>query len=226
MCVAIEKLHSARGLSRLAALLLLAAAALLAAASAPAYRAYKERADRIGCGLALKKARDAVTVDHLLRLRETPDMEAASAIVDAEARGAGELCPAGGDYYVVSDAGEGAGVRVVCGLHEEDLRLVTRLSAENALRQINAAVADARRCRRGDPDEIAVTLNGKTFAALRVEAEKTDLRRGTYATPGYDGTAAYYMLDGGGISYLCFADPNYCASWKRVRGWDGDAWGS
>ena len=219
----LNKLRGRSGLNRLAAILLVLVLALLALFSVPLYRWFRARADAYGCSLALKKAQDMLDEAYMLKGFQDSDDSEARAVVDRSLVGRDALCPAGGDYYIVRSGGREQSVTVVCGIHDGDARLRTRLAADNVLEQLRAEVQRQRDMGNPDPEQLTVTLNGAELTALAAESGR-ELARGTYYTPEYEGTVAFYTLDKQGVSHFAFADPDHSANWSRRQGWSGDSY--
>ncbi len=217
-----EKLHSRRGLNVLVALLGLLTAVLLAiAAVPPVYRAYKTRADERDCYIALQKAQEAADIVAIQSGGTVTD-EAARRAVEQCMWTEGALCPAGGDFYIARD--EHGNPLVVCGVHDTDLKRRTRLNAEAALDKLEAELARAGTLGEAEPERVELRLNGETLPALRV-TEEPPIRRGTATTSGYEGTVIFYQTSRGGVSFLAYADSDYCALWHAAsKSWSGDAW--
>ena len=102
-----------------------------------------------------------------------------------------------------------------------DAALRTRLNARRAWEQLERELK-TQRLLGVVPQSVTLTLNGKTYLALRVE-EDPGLTRGTGATQQYQGTVIFYMADGEGMQRLAFADEEHCANWSRTGGWTEDA---
>ena len=102
---------------------------------------------------------------------------------------------------------------------------------------LREALATARYRGTDYPAELTVRLNGQDLVCYLTDHD-LEFRRGTFATPGYSGTVAYYSVMGhsdfgadsgleeGEIWYFTFADRDHCATWENVRGWYGDSWGN
>lgn len=209
------RLKDDRGLTRAALLMLCAIAVLLALLAVPAARRYHKRAETTACALAIASAQrkiDEASVGAYLTEDEAKRV-ATQNVISWE-----ELCPSGGDCYLVS--GKDNSFTIVCAKHTEDDRLRTRLNAESALSQLQLEL-DAKRLLGVVPDEAAVTLNGETLTVRRAD-EEIELARGTSASSEYKGTVAFFVADAGGASYFAYADERHCAIWRDGDGWTED----
>ena len=92
-----------------------------------------------------------------------------------------------------------------------------------------------------EPESITITVNSKKLECVHVTKEEV-IHRGTATTNGYEGVVAFYGVAGdftfsgrykgkgignvqdGDICYFLYADEDYCAIWRSVDGWDGDAY--
>ena len=107
----IRKLQSARGVSRLVALLAAAVLVLAVMALLPAVRRYTDRGASLGCELALSTANDDLRIAQIER-GSLSAAEIAEVVPDWE-----QLCPSGGEIRVVWSAG---GVPTLeCSLHHD-----------------------------------------------------------------------------------------------------------
>lgn len=216
------KLHSGRGMTRAAALLLVLVAVMLCVVSVPVYRAYKYHADYLACLAALDSAQRRVAVDFVAG--DDGDAEDAKQTITAAMLGWDDLCPAGGNCYIVERDDE-VHWHVVCGLHDDDAAERTRLNASYTLDNLREALREARSAGEPAPESVSLALNGRELIAQRVDAD-AGLRRGTSTTKGQEGTVAYFMTDGEGeVIYFGFADEDYCANWRVKDGWTGDSYG-
>ncbi len=214
-----QKLHSAAGISVWIVALLAGVLVMLALVAAPSVQKYRERADKTACDVAVSEARQKIDAAATINGGRLTDEEAKYAAV-RNIKGWDELCPAGGDCYVLTD--DAGGYRVVCALHTEDLKLKTRLNAARALEELRAVAEKELLIRGAIPDAPVLTINSRELAAARVDKDPT-IKRGTRSTPGYDGTVALFRTEGEKIVLLCYADENYCAIWRAESGWSGDS---
>ena len=218
------------GITVLAGILILAILTLTVVIAVPILRGYKDDAAEFTCTLALDKAQDYLDFEALTD-RTMTEEEAELAV---EGLGREGLCPDGGEFFVVRDADREQPLTVVCGLHDTDTKRRTRLCADRVLSRVRDAVIHERLLGREYPAKLTILLNSRELA-VELVAEETDLKWGTFATPGYSGTAAFYSLAGystlgdaalsdGTVNYLSFADENHCANWLYGSGWSGDSY--
>lgn len=226
-----RKLHSQSGIAWLVVVLAVACALMiLLIVGEPALKKLQSRMASFGCVVALNKAQTALDTEDLQAGSHGLSYESAKAIMEKNQWAMETLCPGGGDCYLIPDPDADLLKRefdegktryvVVCGLHDDNDKRRTRLNAQNVLEQVQVEVKHKRLIGVADPASAEVTLNGKTMTAYQRDVEMT---AGTYLTPGQDGTVAYYLLDDDGVSRFSFADENYCANWKPLWGWSGNA---
>ena len=218
------------GINRATVLLLILIAVLVALIAVPGYRAYRYRAQKVGCQQAMKSAKDGLIIDFLSNWQEVSAEEAMQTL-DEVLPERPNICPAGGTVYLVRNS---LGIfEPVCGLHESDGKLKVRLNASRAMELVAEALRKARETSEEEPESAAITLNGRELECVRVH-EKLDLRRGTATTNGYKGIVAFYALEGDGmttgrvksgqICYFVYADEDHGAVWRADDGWTGDAY--
>ncbi len=219
----LRKLHSRRGINRLIALLTVLVLVMAVVVSIPVYRSYKERADKLGCTVALKKAQDMLDVEFLWNY--SLSHEEAIAVVERSKWEQDSLCPAGGDYFLVDRRDSDQGYRVTCGLHEDDTYLRTRLNAYHVFELLEDELFT--RTRRGiDPPEESVTftVNGEELEVIRLSGDN-GLRRGTSVSIDFKGIVCYFSLSSSGsVNWFVYADTNHAAVWRPGDGWTGDAY--
>lgn len=216
------------GITRAAVILLVLIAVMLVVIAIPGWKAYKARADRIGCMASLKTARDSLAIEVITQGEDLTERTSKLTLARTMP-GREKLCPAGGDVYFIPQ--ENGTYDVVCALHDADLKLRTRLSATHA-----ADLAEDEYSRRlalgEDPDTVTITVNGSALECVRV-SEAVPIHRGTSTTSGYDGVVAFFAVEGdegwsgtgaveGGICYFLYADEQHYAVWTPAKGWDGD----
>ena len=226
------KLHSRRGgLTRAAAILLVLIAIMLVVVAIPAWRAYKYRADRLGCMAALKTVRDSLLIEYLGNFEEMSTDDARETLL-VTMPGREEYCPAHGNVYLIPD--EYGTYIPICGLHGPDAKQRTRLNASYALQELKEALKQARDDEVEWPETLTIVLNGKELECVQTE-EETGFKRGTTLTSGYKGIVAFYGYAGTGawqdvdaeageICYFSFADEDHCATWRLGEGWTGDSY--
>lgn len=226
------KMTDKKGVSRLVFILIVALCVLLIVASVPLIMYYRSQSAKIGCVTALDTASrqiaDKFLIDGFHDAKEVKNW------VTLVMNGWDDLCPGGGNVYVVYDKDADMPWRLVCGLHGEDRKECCRLNAAHVLDLVREEIKKA--ADEGSvPESVEVRLNGEKLVAKLTE-EETGLVRGTYSTTGYNGTVAFYGITGigkigasseageGEICYFSFADPDNCANWKYRDGWTGSAW--
>lgn len=227
--------ENCRGISRAVAILLVLVAVMLVVVSIPTYRYFWGRSQELGCGAALRSARGQVITAYLMAGAQISAKEVKEVATFAM-NGWEDLCPAGGNVYVV-ETGGGEGEMpydLVCGIHGE-ARQRCRLNAGFVLDTVREQVILALAKGEQPPESVALTLNGEPFTVLLTETP-TGLKRGTSSTTGVEGTLAFYGLAGRGevgantdlpegyVCYFSFADENYCANWSDSTGWVASAY--
>lgn len=230
-------------INRLIAILLALTGILLIFMVIPAVRENTRRANEIGCAIALDKAQGMISREYLFNDWDLTKQEAA-AVVDKSRYSRDNLCPGGGDYFIVRDRDTATGFKVVCGLHDPDTKERARLSSGTALSRLSDELE--RRQKEGEaiPAKLKIKLNGKTLVCQRVDADPR-LLFGTATDIDRKGIVCYYALAGdaearkaveekekldlsglkdGDVWYFGYADENHASSWKYRKGWSGDAW--
>lgn len=214
-------------------MLILVALMLIVVIAVPTVRYYRTEMGMIGCNTAFESARRRISEEYILASGEMTADEAKQVVTDSM-YGWDDLCPAGGEVYLVKGATAGLPYDVVCGLHGSDTRQVTRLNAERVLNRLKSALNDAQKNGTEYPETLTVKLNGKEITAKLVD-EDQGIRWGTDSTSGVEGTVIFYGIKGhsdfgsnattkdGQICYFCFADENHCADWNSRKGWSGDS---
>jgi hypothetical protein len=229
-----RKINNHSGITRAVVLMLvLVALMLIVIVAIPTVKYYKTEMGRIGCNTAFESARRRISEEYILASGEMTADEAKQVVTDSM-YGWDDLCPAGGEVYLVKGAAAGLPYDVVCGLHGSDTRQVTRLNAERVLNRLKSALNDAQKNGTEYPETLTVKLNGKEITAKLVD-EDQGIRWGTDSTSGVEGTVVFYGIKGhsdfgsnattkdGQICYFCFADENHCADWDSRKGWSGDS---
>lgn len=221
------------GISRFIFILIALVIILAIIVTIPLILYYRSQSKAIGCYAALDTARrqaaDKFIIDGFNNAEEVKEW------VGYVMNGWDDLCPGGGNVYVVEDDDSEMPWRLVCGMHGEDKKECCRLNASWALDRVKEAVKEASDKGEPAPEKIELKLNGETLTVTFTKAE-TNLRRGTSSTSGYDGTVAFYSVAGdggftretgakaGAVCYFSFADPDNCANWYYGEGWTGTAY--
>ena len=218
-----NKLHSSYGVNRLVVILLIGVLVLGIAIAIPVYQAYKHRADRIGCTVALKKAQDMLDVEFLGNY--SLSYEEALVVVERSKWEQEALCPAGGDYYLVADRISDQVYRVTCGLHEQETYLRTRLNADHVYKLLEDALLERKKRGLEPPEDgFTFTVNSQPFQVTRLEGDN-GLRWGTSSSIDFSGIVCFFSLNGSEeLSWFVYADEEHAAVWHRNDGWSGDAY--
>ena len=231
------------GINRLIAILLGLTALLLVVMVIPTVREQKRSADEIGCVIALDKAQDMISEEYLFNDWNLTKQEA-SAVADKSRYSRDNLCPGGGDYFIVRDRDTATGFKVVCGLHDPDTQERARLSSGTALNRLSDELERLRKEEKTPPNKLKIKLNGKTLVCELVDSDPR-LLFGTSTDIQRKGVVCYYALVGdadarkavedkerldlsglkeGDVWYFGYADENHASVWKYRKGWSGDAW--
>ena len=232
-----EKLNSRRGISRLIAIMLALILVLVIVILIPVGLKYRRQAKIYACYTGLDTARRQLAGNFMFNGFENDKAEEAKEFVAFVMNGWDDLCPEGGDVYVVPKGDSELDWEIVCGLHCKDKRLCTRLNAYNVREQLRNALLKEQAKGNMYPETLPFTLHHKEYTAELVD-ESTGLRRGTRTTMGRekDGIVAYYSIVGhsdygkdsgmkeGEIWYFSFADEEHCANWTYKEQWTGDSY--
>ena len=230
-----SKLHSCKGISRLIAILLVLVIVLSITSLIPSYLRYRTQAKAFACATALDTAKRQLAADFMLGGFENGSAEQAKELVKYVMNGWDDLCPDGGNVYIVPKGDSIMDWDVYCGLHGSDKKLCTRLNADYVMQQLEAGLLQARQEGVEYPESLPFTLHHRSHTAYLVD-EPTGLRRGTRTTEGYDGIVAYYSVVGhssfgddsgmaeGRLWYFSYADEDYCANWNYHDTWTGDSY--
>ena len=232
-----KKLNSRRGVSWLIAIMLLLIIILSITSMIPSYLKYQERGKAIACSTAIDTARRQLASNFMLNGFENGSAEEAKKFVTLVMNGWDDLCPDGGDVYIVPKANSPLDWEIICGLHCSDSRLRTRLNAWNVLDQLREELLRQQNEGNPYPETLDYTLHHKAYTAKLVD-EPTGLRRGTKTTMGMEdaGIVAFYSLVGhsdfgadsgmkdGMLWYFSFADEDHCANWDYHDEWTGDSY--
>ncbi len=207
-----------QGLRRLIWLLVFVVILLAVMLVIPMLQSRESKAEGYACTLSVRRAQDAILVEFL----SDPDLTQAGAAVAVEKSklGRDQLCPSGGDYYVVPKGGTW---HVTCGLHEEDTEYRTQLNAMFVLEQVREQI-DARKRIEMQMDNIPLVCNGQPLDVLLLAGDN-GLRRGTDYSIDFDGVVSFYSMNAAGeLNWFVYADANHAAVWKINDGWSGDAY--
>jgi len=205
------------------ALVAAAALAVLAAVLAvglSAFRRHREAAETDGCRFAVSEAQKKI-IGAEAAAQGPVSEETAKQAATMGTKPWSQLCPGGGDCYLVPD--KDGFFTVVCALHGEDDKQRTRLNAEGALEQVQKKLDTDRLQGREVPKTIRLTLNGEPLDAARTNSD-IGLSHGTKFAPNYDGVIAFYLVNGETLQYFFYADEEHCAIWHLGVGWTGDSW--
>lgn len=236
------------GLNRLIAILLALIAALSISIALPFAASYRERASEFACMMARNKAQSMVAIETMFSDWDLSVQEAAAAVDQSKYR-RDNLCPDGGDYFIVwmeqaNRQYADTHYKVVCGLHDDDAQERTRLCSGLALSRLLKELESRRK--RGDiaPDSVTVRLNGRPLVCRRTEGNP-GLQFGTGSDIDQQGTVCYYALMGdeayraaleesegvdfsglreGEVWYFGYANPDCASVWTYGKSWSGDAW--
>lgn len=230
-----KKLRSRRGISVLTVIMLVLVLIMAVVISIPTVQYYKRRADAIGCATGLDTARRQLAA-HVMATDSINSVEDAKKFVGYVMDGWDDLCPGGGNIYIVERKNDDFPMDLVCGMHGSDAKQRTRLNASWVKDQIEEALRKAKE--KGDQrlTSITLTLNGEEVEALLTD-DVTGWRRGSSSTTGLNGTMIRYGVAGygifgkeyhrsyGSLCYLSFVDDLYCANWSSIDGWTGSSYG-
>lgn len=234
-----NRLESRGGVSRaVVVLIVLVVIMVIAVIIVPTVIYYRTESKKIGCAAALDTAQRQLDDAYLFAAGKMTK-EDAKETVTRVMNGWDDLCPGGGEIYIVeSDTDEigmsGRKYTLVCGIHGSDAKELTRLNSDNAMKKLRDAIRREQINGTQYPESITLTLNGEEITAFLTEKDM-DFKRGTKATPGAKtGIVIYYAIVGNGdlgnssdlpdgsVCYFCYADEEHCANWKNTSGWYGD----
>jgi len=224
-----------RGIARAIVILLVLVLIMAVVVSIPTYRYFRDRSRELGCAAALRSARGQVIIAYLNAGNQTSAKEV-KAVAALAMNGWDDLCPAGGNVYVVETKGgeNEMPYDLVCGIHGP-ARQRCRLNAGFVLDTVRDRVTEALALNKPLPESVTLTLNGEELTVPLTETPSGWVR-GTSITTGVEGTVAVFGLSGRGevgadtdlpenaVCYLSFADENYCANWSDRTGWTGTAY--
>lgn len=229
-----QRLVDRRGSSKLVSILCILVILAVLVFLAPYAIQYFKESNRTACMTALDSARRQMAADYML----SSGVATAQGTNAYVLKGRDDLCPSGGTVYVREiepDTQNGVPFELVCGLHNPDTKLCTRLNAGYVLAQVGDAVASQQLIGIPFPESVKVSLNGKEYTAVLVD-EETGIRSGTDTIKELSGTVIYYSIVGhtefgkdsglseGEVWYFSFADENHCANWSSKKSWTGDSY--
>lgn len=231
------KLRDRSGASRLIIVILLVLVFVMTIViSIPTVQYFIRRSEELGCGTALDTARRQLATAYMSS-GGFKSVDEAKEVVTYVMDGWEDLCPGGGNIYIVDQPGDEMPYGLVCGMHDKDAKRRTRLNASWVLDQLREALRQSKLAGNPAPESIPLTLNGENLEVLLTD-KKTDWKRGTSSTHGVEGTVVrygisgigdfeptYYAVPAGDICYLSFADEHYCANWSSRGSWSGDSYG-
>ena len=209
-----------QGVRRLLVLLIFVVLLLAVMIVMPLIQNRERKAEGYACTLAIRRAQDAVLVEFF----SDPEMTEndAAIVVDKSKLAREDLCPSGGDYYLVPISG--GGWRVTCGLHEEDTIQRTRINASRVLEEVQSQLANKRRLEMDVASSLLLNVNGKALDVPLIPGDNA-LRRGTDYSIDFDGVVSFFSLNADGeLNWFVYADENHAAVWKLNSGWSGDAY--
>ena len=232
----IPRLRDVRGISRAVVIMIVLVAVMLVAVSIPTYIHYRDKWREIKCMTSLDSAKRQMVDQFLLEFGDL-SKEEAKEHVGYVMNGWDDLCPGGGIVYIVEDKSENAEMpyKLVCGIHGEDKKELTRLNANYVFEHVCERVKLERAKDAPIPEIITLTLNSEQLTVYLV-TENQNLKRGTKYTDEKNKIVAYFGVEGNGdfgdsenasegdVCYFAYADENYCANWTADNWWSGDSW--
>ena len=231
------RLKNRSGISSIIALLLVLVILLSVSCLVPVYSKYQGQAKETACAVALDTARRQLATEFMANGYQNGSAEDAKEYITFIMNGWDDLCPAGGNVYIVPKGNSPLDWEIVCGLHGKDSLQCTRLNSGNVYEQIQEGLRREQAGGTMTPESLPYTIHHKEGTALRV-TEKTNIRRGTRLMADYDGIVAFYGLAGtgdfpvsakypaGSLYYFCYADEEHYAFWSADYGWGGDSYSS
>lgn len=215
-----KKEEKEQGVSRLLWLLAFVVLLLVVMMVLPLLQNRESKAESYSCKLAVRRAQEAVLVEFLSD-PELTEQEAA-VIVDESKLARDQLCPSGGDYYLVPQGG--GSWYVTCGLHEENDRLRTQINASHVLDLVRERVSARKRLELEVEQDLILMINGTALDVFLLPGDN-GLRRGTDYSIDFDGVVSFFSMNSAGeINWFVYADENHAAVWKINDGWSGDAY--
>jgi hypothetical protein len=217
------------------AVLLILIALLLVAVSVPVFIHYRGVWREIKCMTSLDTARRQM-VDQFLFSAGEVEKEEVKAHVGYVMNGWDDLCPGGGTVYIVTDDDPDAEMpyKLVCGIHGEDKKQLTRLNANYVFKAVCESVENSRAKGESVPESVTVRLNGEDLTA-RLVSEDQKVKRSAYLSDYDDDVVAFYGVEGvgsftdtgcadGEVCYFAYADEEHYANWTKKNVWSGDCW--
>ena len=209
-----------KSIRRLIILLIFVVLLLAVMIAIPMIQNREHKVERYACTLAIRRAQDAILVEFY----SDPELtkQEAALVVEKSKLAREDLCPSGGDYYLVPQSG--GGWRVTCGLHEEDTILRTRINASRVLEELQSQLDARRRFEEDVAASVTLDINGKALEVTLLAGDNA-LRRGTEYSIDFDGVVSFFSLNTAGeVKWFVYADENHAAVWKLNNGWSGDAY--
>ena len=209
-----------KSIRRLIILLIFVVLLLAVMIAIPMIQNREHKMERYACTLAIRRAQDAILVEFY----SDPELtkQEAALVVEKSKLAREDLCPSGGDYYLVPQSG--GGWRVTCGLHEEDTILRTRINASRVLEELQSQLDARRRFEEDVAASVTLDINGKALEVTLLAGDNA-LRRGTEYSIDFDGVVSFFSLNTAGeVKWFVYADENHAAVWKLNSGWSGDAY--
>ena len=227
-----RKINSEHGVTWIHVILAVAILVMLTIIAVPVINKWKYHGEWLLCADSLRVVNGALTVDYLMNDLQAQSLDDSEEMLVDVLPGREGYCPTDGTIYFVRQ--EDDTYKAVCGEHDSDHALRTRLNASYVLSQLRDELLK-QEPEAGTPEELMAVLNGGT---LRCSLALSDpgIRRGTGKTRGYSGTIVFYGIDGvgdfeddlseaGSIVWFCFADEDHNAIWSASDGWSGSAYG-
>ena len=220
-----------RGITRAAGIVLALIVVMLVLIAIPGWKVFRYRSEKTGCDQGMKTATDGLIIDYLFE-NKAAEEEDAMVLLDDFMPGRTNICPAGGNVYLVKSVNDI--YKTVCGRHDSDRKERARLNATYAKRLLVDQLRYDRRVSETEPETVTIPMNGDPLVCTRVQTKST-LHRGTKTTKDFEGIVCFYGIAGDGIfpvgdleegeiCYFLYADEDYCAIWNADDGWTGTAY--
>ena len=231
--VIFDKFKNSRGMTRAGLIaVIVVIVMLLVVLGVPFASFIIDRSYASGCMSARDTANDYLSIEYLGNTSMT--LEEARTTV-RRLMPFDDICPEDGNIYITEDHSQAMPYKVICGIHDTDLKEKTRYNAANALQLVTDAVNKAQEDGDQYPETVTIETNGRKLTAELID-ERTILRSGTDYTSGVKGTVIYYSIVGhsdfgedcgledGEIWYFSYADEDHCANYNVTDGWYGDSY--